>query len=63
MVFKRIDQKEASEIAMARFAYEKGIPTPKVLGEIYDKRNCNALFEHIESRNLYAIVKKRMGNA
>jgi hypothetical protein len=55
---KRIEGAETEEIARARRAYEAGIPTPKVLGEIQDKGNLYAWFEAIEGRDLNTIISR-----
>lgn len=57
VVSKRIDPKQTEEVALARKAYEAGIPTPKVLGEVADRGNLYALFEKINGRNVNAITE------
>lgn len=54
IVSKRIEKDQLEEIAIARKAYEAGIPTPKVLGEIIDKGNIYVFFEKISGINLNA---------
>ena len=54
VVSKRILPKELDEVARARRAFEAGIPTPRVLGEILDRGNVYVLFEHIPGINLQA---------
>ncbi|HEY4523261.1 MAG TPA: hypothetical protein VJK04_00085 [Candidatus Paceibacterota bacterium] len=54
IVSKRIDAKQLQEVVMARRAYEAGIPTPKVIGEITDRGNNYALFEYLPGINLNA---------
>jgi hypothetical protein len=38
-------------------AYDRGIPTPRVLGEVLDRGNHYAFFEHIPSRNLSSFLE------
>src|SRR3989344_1715248 len=52
VVSKRIEPKELEEVARARRAYEAGIPTPQVLGEVFDRGNVYALFEKLQAINL-----------
>jgi len=59
IVSKRIKPEETSEIALAVKAFAAGIPTPKVLGEIYDKGNTYAFFEKIDGIDLKAALKKK----
>lgn len=54
IISKRLNRSGMEEVALAQRAYEAGIPTPKVLGEIYDKGNVYAFFEYIEGINLSA---------
>ncbi len=57
-VSKRIDPTQLEEIFLAREAYEAGIPTPKVLGEIVDHGNVYAFFEKINALSLDSIKDK-----
>jgi len=57
-VSKRIDPTQLEEVFLAREAYEAGIPTPKVLGEVIDHGNVYAFFEMIEGVNLDAILTR-----
>lgn len=61
IISKRINGKSDTEVSRAREAYERGIPTPKVLAEISDKGNSYAWFERIEGYNL--VEAKRMAEA
>lgn len=54
VVSKRLNRSGTEEVSLAKEAYDAGIPTPKVLGEICDKGNVYALFEYIEGINLNA---------
>lgn len=54
VVSKRIKFDQSEEVVLSKRAYEAGIPTPKVLGEILDKGNAYVLSEYIEGINLYA---------
>ncbi len=56
LVSKRIDQNQ-SEIARAKAAYEAGIPTPKIVGEIEDQGNHYVLFENINGVDLDALFR------
>ncbi|TSC78879.1 MAG: hypothetical protein G01um101433_69 [Parcubacteria group bacterium Gr01-1014_33] len=61
MVSKRLNPKESGEIALARKAWEAGIPTAKVLGEILDRDNLYAFFEKINGINLEAaLIRKEL---
>lgn len=56
VISKRVQQ----EVMHADLAYEKGIPTPKVLGLVQDHGNIYAFFEKIEGINLNsAFIKFR----
>lgn len=52
---EEVDKKQLEEITLARRAWEAGIPTPKVLGEIKDKGNQYAFFEKISAINLLTL--------
>lgn len=55
IVSKRLDKKQLEEIILARRAWEAGIPTPKVLGEIIDQGNSYVFFEKISAINLLTL--------
>lgn len=55
---KRIDQDQLEEIALARKAWEAGIPTARILGEIADKGNTYVFFERIRGINFLAAQEK-----
>jgi len=59
VVSKRIKPEETEEIALATKAFEAGIPTPAVLGEITDKGNIYAFFEKIDGIDLKAALEKK----
>ncbi len=59
VVSKRIKPKEIEEIALATKAYSVGIPTPKVLAEVFDRGNSYAFFEKLEAIDLTAAFRKR----
>ncbi|MFH1789492.1 MAG: hypothetical protein ABH832_00245 [bacterium] len=48
---KRING-QTSEVDRAKKAFQAGIPTPKVLGEIHDKGNYYVWYEYIPARNV-----------
>jgi len=54
VVSKRIEPRQLEEVALAKRAYESGIPTPRVLGEVINRGNVYALFESIPTINLNA---------
>lgn len=56
IVSKRIEKEEVNEITRAKEAYAKGVPTPKVLAEIYDRGNTYAWFEKIAGKDLVNII-------
>jgi hypothetical protein len=58
IISKRIEKEEVEEVARARQAFEAGIPTPRVWGEIFDKGNAYAFFEKIEGVSLLAAFEK-----
>lgn len=58
VVSKRIQLDQLEEIARAQKAYELGIPTPKIVGEILDKGNTYAFFEYIPALNLDVAYKR-----
>lgn len=58
IISKRIEKEEVEEVARARQAFEAGIPTPRVWGEIFDKGNAYAFFEEIEGVSLLAAFEK-----
>jgi len=58
VVSKRIRRDGLDEVARSKLAYEAGIPTPRILGEIIDRGNIYAFFEHIPGINLRAAVEK-----
>ncbi len=60
LVSKRLEPGDAREISLARRAYEAGIPTPKVMGEIMDHGNLYAWFEHVQGINYNAFLRKRI---
>ena len=55
IVSKRLDSKQLEEIVLARRAWEVGIPTPRVLGEIMDRGNSYAFFEKISAINIFTL--------
>lgn len=55
IVSKRLRPDEAKEVIVAMAAYRAGIPTPMVLGEILDRGNLYAFFEHIDGMNVNGI--------
>jgi len=59
LVVKRIEKDERNEVSRAREAYQAGIPTPKVLGEIWHWGNQYALFEKLKALSLYAIIQEK----
>lgn len=60
LVSKRLDPKDAREIVLARRAYDAGIPTPKVMGEIMDRGNLYAWFEYVQGINYDAFLRKKI---
>lgn len=58
VVSKRIQSDQVQEIDIARRAYEAGLPTPRVLGEVHHHGNMYALFEYIEGINLTAAISR-----
>lgn len=60
LVSKRLDPEDAREIALARRAYDAGIPTPKVMGEIMDRGNLYAWFEYVQGINYDAFLRKNI---
>lgn len=56
VVSKRIEKEEVNEITRAKEAYAKGVPTPKVLAEIYDGGNTYAWFEKVVGKDLTSIM-------
>lgn len=60
LVSKRLDPGKVREISLARRAYEAGIPTPKVMGEILDHGNLYAWFEHVQGINYDAFLRKKI---
>lgn len=58
VVSKRIDAKQLTEVSIAMRAYEAGIPTPKVLGEVLDRGNTYAFFKRLPGINLRAATEK-----
>lgn len=51
LVSKRVDKHQIEEIVLARKAWEVGIPTARVFGEIMDKGNAYVFFERIQGIN------------
>ncbi|MFA6135787.1 MAG: hypothetical protein WC705_00250 [Candidatus Paceibacterota bacterium] len=62
IVSKRIDRRQLEEIRIARMAYQSGIPTPKLLGEIIDRGNTYALFEYVLGINMLSAKEKTCGS-
>lgn len=60
LVSRRLDPKDAREIVLARRAYDAGIPTPKVMGEIMDRGNLYAWFEYVQGINYDAFLRKKI---
>ncbi|MFH1291833.1 MAG: hypothetical protein ABIH87_01390 [bacterium] len=53
VLVKRLDEERGQgEVNRSRQAYEAGIPTPKVLGEVEHWGNHYAFFQHVEGINL-----------
>ena len=58
-VVKRVKKENLDETATAKIAYEKGIPTPKVVGEISDRGNNYAIYEYIPGIQLSDAIERR----
>lgn len=60
VISKRLNPKKEDwkEVERARSAYEKGLPTPRVLGTIFDHGNMYVWFEHIPSLNLVQLKER-----
>lgn len=53
VISKRLEEKSSAEVDLARRAFQAGIPTPRVLGEIKDMGNHYVWFERIAGLNLH----------
>lgn len=56
LVSKRIEKGQEDQVELARRAYEAGIPTAKILGEVEDQGNHYAFFEKLPGKSLLAII-------
>lgn len=58
VVSKRVGKEKLEEIALSRKAYEAGIPTPRIYGEVIDNGNIYVLFEKLNAISSLHVVNR-----